>query len=856
MSCRGTLLNDGWELLVNNGLPPLSLSVQVEHFSRRTLAGQELKVGDLVSVPIAEQAPGKLTSVTPWADWTNDFTQTVVVLENPDRSAAFFGASRDPGVWIEPQTDLTKEISGRNQKSIPLVKNSDGSVGLMAGVIDHPGGGLRRWMTGVLPGGAWETILEVSKNRFTEVVQRQIQPLVDKRQLDRVKDFVLEWPEDPGARHPMLIVNNADIERCRSRRVFPQSLIDSLRRIRGAPVPATPDASDSVALATWLLTGAPQAAVDTRIAERLRQRLGLLGNFDLMRSAPLVATLYDGVIDSGLLEADERRLLRARMAFLAYRMEDPATWSAERGFNTGLPNMNVAYALGRGIVAAALPDHPRAATWSTPALERMDDWLENTAGSRGEWIEGASYDHVAASTMLAFAIAAKNAGFRDYSRHEKFRLLIEYIAKQYTPPDPTRDNLRVTPPLGRANAGIRMGLFGVMARFCRDAAPAYSAEMQWMWRQTGSLYPLADNRLCGLEYLYIDPELPGQKPQWTSEWFPRATAVLRNEFGTADEDYANFLLHAAAPFARASEPGSLLSWFAFGKPVAGAFVGGYAERHELLMSRVAPAMSPAPEQWRAVNFHKIRGDVKEFSSQPQFDYIDSEYTMEEPSSADWLMPEGMPAWPPVARRPQPPIAWRRQVAFVKGAGKGEPSYLVLRDTVSTDQPTQWQFWTLSNGIAEAGDFQRPRGIIPDRLESRPLRGSTFTAFGQQGVDLDFFVLEPAAPEASTLRWGTTYRNPPDPGYTEHRDLLQVRRMGSGSYTVVIIPRLPDAPRPTVDSDADGRAIRIDYHDVRDMVVFGDAEAPLTVDTQTFVAPLSFVRQRAGDAPETTPRIPQ
>lgn len=534
--------------------------------------------------------------------------------------------------------------------------------------------------------------------------------------------------------------------------------------------------------------------------------------------------------------------MRSRMAYIGYRMEDPAMWSPERGYNTGLPNMNVAYALGRGIVACALPDHPRAKLWAQPALEKMDRWLETRVGERGEWMEGASYDHVTASTMIAFAVAAKNAGLRDYSRHEKFKLLLEYIAKQYTPPDPSRGGLRVTPPLGRANAGVRMGLFGVMARFTHDADPDYASGMQWMWRQSGERYPIADNRLCGLEYLYIDPQLPARRPNWGSDWFPLSSVVLRNRFGRPEEDYVNILPNPDPEFVRPSEAGALLQWFAFGKPVAGAFTGGYGERHEMLMSRVVPAAAPTAQEWAATNFHKMQGRVTAFFTLPRLDYVDIAYTIGDAATADWTLPKGMPAWPPVAQTATPPISWRRQVLFVKGQAKNEPAYLVFRDTIASDQPTLWQFWTLSNGILDAGAQAEPVAEAPS--PARPLAGRRFTAVGQNGVDLEFFVVSPEVPEAHTLRWGTKYADPPDIGRREYRDLLQLRREGLGSYVVVVVPRTQGGQAPRIVPEAEGRVIRVRHAGGEDLVVLNDEASVTTADGDAFTAPAACIQSRA------------
>ncbi len=845
MSCRGTLPNDGWRLLVSNGLPPLTLAVRIEHFSRRRIEGRTLKAGDLALFPIASEPEGRLTSVTPWADWTDDYTQTAVTLNDPAGVPVFFAASRDAGIWVQPETDPGKKTSGRIEKSLPFMKRADGLVSLDAPMMDRPGGGIRRWTAGVLPDDVRASVMEAERSGSKGVEQKQLQLLVDKRRLDRVKDFVLEWPQNPAVRRPMLIVNQSDIDRARSRREIPRELAKSIDTVRREAVSPLPDGRDGIALAAWMFSGSSRVASDMKLAERLRQRLGLLGTFDVMRSMPLVAILYDGIIDSGLFSPAERRLLRAQMAYLGYHMDDPATWSIERGFNTSIPNMNVSMVLGKGLVACALPDHPLAPQWITPALEQMDRWLDEQAGSHGEWPEGSHYDHVTASTMVSFAITAKNAGFKDYSRHANFRLLLEYIAKQYTPPDPRRDGVRVTPPLGRANAGWRLGIFGVVARLTRDAAPAYSAEMQWAWRQSGQSYLTFDNRLSGLEYLYIDPDLPVRQPNWGSEWFPKTTAVLRNRFGQRREDYVSLLLNPANGFARAGEVGAVLQWFAFGAPVAGAFSDGYTDRHELMTCRVAAAASPTAEAWQQIHDHRIEGGVSEFFTEPQADYLDARFTIGAPENRGYSQPTAMPAWPPVTSTGSPPISWRRQVVFVKGSGNNEAAYLVFRDTIATDQPTFWQFWSSSNGIHDSASARGAPSNAKAASPSRSLTGRQFTAIGQYGVDLDFFVLDPIDPNGFTLRWETAMVRAPDVGLKQVQDLVQLRLPGAGGYTVVVIPRIQGTLPSLVAAELDGRIIRIRHPYGEDVVVFGEKEGVTTATGDTYSAPISCTQTRAG-----------
>lgn len=850
MTCRGSVFGNGWELVVDEGTDPVSFVTQIEFFSKRKIPGRSVTPGDTVAIPLKDEPPGTFASVTPWADWGNDVTKTVVFLEAAGKRPPFFAASRDPGAWMEPQeTDASfmggEPIWGRDQKSLPVVKREDGSTAVLAAVIDKPGGGLRRWITGFMPPADWQAATAAFRSRQPEIVQRQQQLLVDKRRLDWVKDFTLSWAERPTVERPGLFVSPRDILRARAAGALPGALAVESQRVRGIAIGDIPSATDGIALTSWLLFGTRQSAIDFKVVERLRHRLSLLGDFDLMRGAPIVAALYDSVIDAGLVTPTEREIFRAQMAYLAYRMEDPSTWSVERGYNASLPNMNVSYILGLGIVACALRDHPRAAEWCAPAIKRMDYWLEHDLGPQGEWMEGASYDHVTACTMVAFAIAARNAGFKDYSQSEDFRRFLLCIAKQYTPPDPTRGGVRATPPLGRANAGVRMGLFGVASRLMRDADPEYSAVMQWMWQQSGRLYEVSDNRLCGLEYVYIDPRLPARQPRWTTELFPRTTAVFRSRFGERDEDYGLVFFNPDIHFSRPSEVGSLLDWFAFGQPVAGAFTGGYNERHELLMTRVVPASAPTPQEWLQATFHRTSGGLTDFSAQRRLDYLRADFTIEKPVNDNRPMPANMPPFPPAERRGEPPIPWRRQLMFVKGESRQEPAYFVFRDTVGAEQPTLWQFWALSNGIT-AADRRAPavKGVDGTVRPATPLAGNRFTASGQHGVDLDFFVVSPDDPQAHTLRWGTSYENPPDIGYTEYRDLLQLRRSGAGTYFVVVCPRRRGEQPPTVTAAAGGRAVRIRHSFGTDLVVLGERE-PTEIDGNSFDVPVAIVQERPG-----------
>jgi hypothetical protein len=801
-------------------------------------------------VDLAAARPGVLTNLTPWADWWDDTTQTVILLRAGPAATRLAIASRDPGSWVIPLVRNDAKLGvwqgspGRFEKRMPLRKLADGTVALEANLRSEPGGRVRRWLMGILPDAAARLVDRSQAEKSPKLIDAALQEACNKRRLDDVSGYVLEWPRDPARVHPRLFASQSDIARWRARRRVPPSFAAVLERARGAiPTRGLGDA-DTAAISAYLATGTTRTAVETRILDRARRALGLLGDFDVMRHARIVAALYDSLADSGLIDRRERAVWDAQLAYLCYLLADPATWSLERRYASGNPNMSAMHIMGLGTVACAIPDHPAADEWIDPAIRYLDFWLEHDVGPQGEWMEGAHYDHVTAEAMLSFAVAAHNAGRADFFAHPKLKLLMEYLAKHYTPPDPAREGFRVLPPLGRGPASSRLGLVGIVARMTARSDPDYSAHMQWMWKQCGEPYQVW-GCLAGFEYFLLDPDLPAAAPRWGSEFFPQSTAVLRHGFGTPAEHYLNIAYGAETKFLRPGEVGSLIDWFAHGRPVAGLFSGGYDDRHELLTSRVVLARSPSPTEWRAVGGYTGSTELLATSSQQSVDYADTRYGLEKQSTQNRPMPPGVPPFPPVSAPGRPPVTWRRQLLFVKGRTAADGCYLVLRDTVAGGQPTAWQFWSLSNGIVPTTELPRTRR--PDRiwepLPARPLAGDRFTALGQFGVDLDFFFAAPGGPR-HTLRWGQVY-DIPFKGLRQYQDLMQARLDGDGAYFVVIYPRLANARPPTFESLAGGRAIAITGDHGRDVVALADDAAPIELAGLRIAAVAACI-QRQGD----------
>lgn len=827
---------DGFRLVLSSGLPPLTLWVQrllpplVFAPEVKTCEWADLPLGGISAETVAQLTEdlqgavgagdmravpaGTLARLTPWADWFWASTMPVIRL-GIDAERELRIERRHAGRWVEPAAPSTmRDWHAWDRKMLNLIRSEEGEVYLD---FNHARGERHLQLGEHEPDDAvgWRP----RRDRLGRPHGAQVTP--EALRLEEVKEMVLDWPEG-GERHPRLYMSRGEVESMwqRFREERPphiERLLDSGRARRPAGLP-TPGYHASPRLGAYLASGGNAAlAAEMGLAEGLEWLLGLLGDFDRMRSTEELATYYDILIDSGLIEPEARRRLRARMALVAYQLADPATWSIERGYRSFNPNMSVSYTLALGTMACLLRDHPMAHTWMEAPLRMTRHWFENGITPQGEWGESiAHYAHVTSGDFLSFAVAAKNAQFHDFFLEPPLQLLGLYLAQQYTPRDPRHMNRRVTPPVGRGTAGMAWEHFGVLARATRDTLPDYSAVMQWMWRETE--YAVGMVKLGGFQGLYADRTLPERQPDWETVRFPNNSVIFRNGVGHPHEHYLNYVAvghRFGGPHGH--EAGGVAAWFAHGQPVSMRFCSGgvlYAYMRRL-MNQVTPAF-PVAATDDALSAQRMKiveqAEHEGFARLPLADYAATRYTLGDGERVNVrrLWP-GLPAWPPAGTATDN-VAWMRQVLFLRGDDPADRHYVVLNDTILNDQPTRWHFWTLSAKLDTAA-AAAAAGFLDDApgdacTPARELSGDRFTARGLYGVDLDFFVAEPVNTPRHTLRYGGGPYRAYAVNLNEYRDLLHLQLPGQGRYCTVIVPRPEGAATPDfVRLDA-GRILRV------------------------------------------------
>ena len=867
--------DDGFCWVLSRGLPPLLFQVHDEMRKDREpflnpkpppapLAWAEIPLKDYVGPekePYGPVPTGLVTRLTPWEDWFTTFTQTRIRLRLEGTTRELQIRSLDPGAWVDPlkieatfapPDELDPAMSlwaGWLHKCMPVVRDAAGEVSLEANAAQ----GLRKWTVSdclSVPGMAalWNHYGYQPESSFPP----ETRPTVGYR-LDEVKDYVLQWPGDAG-KHPRLFISRPELEARRERQDADPKLLEKLITAGGAAspeqIPYAPNSSYQTALGAYLLSGSPEVAQKTLLVARLRQALAYdLWGTQFTITGAQTAILYDGLIDSPVVPEEEREVLRARMAYFAYRVTDPAVWSAERGYSSANQNMTVTWEISRGLVACAIPEHPMAKVWYDKAQRITEQLLTHMVGPAGEWPEAMSHHgRTSVDMILSFALASTNSGMHDYVSDPRVKRLILNWAKMLTPRDPrprghfalTGPNHRFYPAMGRDSISVPGATCGTMARATRTSDPEYSAALQWAWLEEGGSEQF--DHLAGFSYVSCDRSLPAKRPSWISEVFPRYGAMLRHGLGTPNEHQVLLYSGDHSTTFYPNHTGSFPSIFAYGMPVAGSFPGDYEYQEGYLTCQVGlarPLGTMAERQavegyvgseqqaglwgWPGGEMarfgeHGGLANVSSFSALPRQDYAAVDVALHYPRPNPLIAwKTDLPEWPPVPAVGKPPVDWRRQVLFLKDDDPANVAYLLLRDSikgVKGPQPTMWQMWTVSETLDTPEKVKDVGAVLANKpgykiLPARELQGNRFTAVGQLGVDVEYYIASPTDTPRHTLRWGTDmFEWANKLGQPEYQDLLHLQMRGDGAYFVAFYPRKRPWAVPTFSTLGEGTIIKV------------------------------------------------
>jgi hypothetical protein len=800
-SYSGQAPNDGWELMLPDA-PNLHLPIASEWGNNPWGKGltPSNQTGETMNVHLAREPQGVITSLVPWADWWDGRTQTAWRFNIPDVGDVLCLESYDAGAWITPDPRGTLVSWGnpyQRSKWVDLVSTANNDL-----VIRFSNAlGARKWLMGSSDGGLG-------------------------RELDRVKEYVLDWPADPSVTYPHLYISRKELEEFRRSQQGRAARLEQL--LAGIPQDASRGGTYALhmALRAYVLTGKRDIAERGRLVERAEAlgRMALDRKFDFMRDSAFLVNVFDALAGEDVLTAEPHRVLKARVAWLGYHLADPSTWSSERGYGSGNLDMHVSYIVNLGLVAALFPDHPMARQWGDTAITWLERWLNEYVGPGGEWPENTHYTNVSLSVMLPFLIAASNSGISPLLHSPSLRRLMLWLSYQYAPRDPRYSMQRTLVGYGKGTAGERFALPGIYAKAIAHSDPKLSAELQWLWLASGRSSNIPNRTMAGFEDVVTDPTLFSKAPDWGSTANSHYT-IFSNGLANADEHYT-FLLTSGLASVSGGETGAIVAMYAYGKPLSALFGNGEWgpwTRHARLQNRVLAARdwdernASTTGHGEPLVFDRLQGITSQSSFLPRQDYARYRAAITGAVRRNYEVAQNVPVMPTSRPIAKGPVHWTRQLLFVRDNTPAGIHYYLLRDSVTGDQPTEWNMWSMSERLlpaqeaAEAQPFSTPLpGATIIESHELPLT-NRYTAIGQYGVDLEYFIAAPTNTPRYTMRWGFTqapgWNHVPE-GFGEYQDLLHLHLPGNGAYYLALFPHTRTKNTPKFNALGAGRIIRV------------------------------------------------
>lgn len=647
--------------------------------------------------------------------------------------------------------------------------------------------------------------------------------------LDKVKDWVLDWPVT--AAFPHLFIQAGDLQGLRVRIKSLPALEEALRSEIHVPVHR------------WLLDAHEEdferaftellQTLDANIRQALiwpcgGERTGINAFPWHLQSAGAQADVLLG--HPGLTEARKKDLL-ARLAFLSYVLWDGEYMPPRKtGYGWGSANMPVNVGGARGILAALLSDHPRSKVWAEASAKYFGYVIEQYFGEDGSPLSCPHYMPTTGGPVITVLLALQNSGLvRDPAKlYPKLRKFGGFLVDLTTPVD-VRFGQRMLPTIGDSYWEGNP-LSGQFAALFKECDPHLAGSLMWTWLQGGR--PLAGFMNAAF---FFEPRIELQAPPLKSSVYPGFGAFLHHAVGTPEESYVAVRFGTFAADHMHSDAGSW-HWYARGAPLSLDFASMYTPHtadpwwHNTLSynhaEHVEPVRCPGRGHrdcfytgrswfdhtiephtgWAAISDREgasvtdASGRIESFAAEPGADYIRGEAERKWFARRPYFYREEGDPQPSApftefeTIKLQHPFRWVRQIAYVTGSQAGDPEYMFVADDLSGNQEVEpaFNFWCLAAAVQEEG------------------RRYLFT--GQHGIDLDMTVLEPRRGKIELREWGHKQGfliggN----GLEENQKVARVfGKPDGGGFRVVLHPRKGNEPRPVVDLVGEGKLARIAF----------------------------------------------
>ncbi|MHB9027030.1 MAG: hypothetical protein ACYC7E_23080 [Armatimonadota bacterium] len=721
--------------------------------------------------------------------------------------------------------------------------------------------------------GRREWALAVLKNPgvITDEMRAGVIPALSRKYgalpLDKVKDWVLEWPQ--AAKYPHMFIDPGNIAGLRARIKSLPALEASLRKTQHLPADRyLLDGKDADALLAY---EALIKETDGKIADTFAWPYG--GERSGINAFPwhmmTNAAQTDVIFASLAITPAQRQALLARLAFLTYFVWDGEYMPPRKaGFGWGAAGMPTNVAGARGALAALLSDHPMTGVWVADSAKYLNYIISQYWGEDGTPFSCPHYSlGTEGGPVSAVLLALKSTGKLGDIRtsYPNLHNYGRFIVDMMTPVD-IRFKQRILPTQGdtywEGNS-----LSGQIAPLFKDADPELAGALMATWNDSGRSLEGFINAAY-----FFDPTIPAKAHAVTSVAYPGYGAFLRHGYGTPEESYLAIRFGTFTIGHMHNDAGSA-HWYARGVPLSMDFGSMYTPHtgspwwHSTLsynhQERAQPVPCPGRDKdgcfykgrnWYDHQFEphtalapitdqaagyitEMSGVIAAFGAQPGADYVRGEanrrwferlpyFYREQGSPSPWLQ---FTIFDKVEL--QHPFRWTRQFAFVKDASPSGPNYLVIADDLAGNRELEpaFNFWSLTKDVTQ--------------------NGRQLYLTGQYGIDLDVFVLEPVAGRIQLGEWG--HKQGFLGGGEENQKLVRLFAKPGEGFRVVLYPRKANEPMPAVETLGGGKLIKVTLPDQTHWLLLSASPITVSDGLVTLTGTAAVAKRRQNDRLELT-----
>jgi len=703
----------------------------------------------------------------------------------------------------------------------------------------------------------------------------KLQSKYGNRQLDKVKNWTLEWKTDKP--FPSLFVKDGGLEDVRAR-------IQSSQTLRQHA-----DSQRHKAIMRYLLDGGEenaQASYD-ELMDWCRRHIDILFEHGYCSHRGLnnnqypwwmqeMSARFDLIMGMPEIKEQQKETLKAYFSFCVHLLQDDEFMPPRTtGVGWGSINMPINTRGGRAVTAAVLSDNPDAEPWIERAIEYLDVMVRKIWDEDGSPVSAPHYVSTSADPLMNMALPLYYAGKIEpiQGKYPRLKAFTRHLIDRLTPPDIRAGNMRILPTFGhtRIETGDNIGKYAMLmaltdnSPFEKGGKGGLAGEAIWMWQRAGEG---TSGFMDGI--YYMSENIEPIQPELKSKVYPESLTFLRNGFPEANETY--MAIHAGNHSIDHwdSDVGAFIL-YAKGVPLCLDFSSMYTPNcaqslwHNTLSWNVEEheRQKPAYPRGDSRNFYTGKiwfdhqyaphtllersenrvdgggweaysGTVPIHTFFAEVDYVVAAIPMREFERKPFLnKDEGEPTpWAPFTEfdriRLQRTYEWQRRFIFVKDADLNGPNYFLIQDEL------------------DGQDELTPQANIWCLADSQTIEGDRVFWKGQYNIDLDMYVAFPKNPVIATRTWWHDSSQPMPVDWKngkEEQIAAHVKNQpGKGGFTMALYPLARDEIRPEYESNDDGTAVQITIGERRDVIFCSRQQRRTSFGGVTFEGTAAVVKQ--------------